>query len=69
MEPQRLRRPLLARAVADNIAEEPYVSLTQVRQELVFARQWQVIDAPSGSVEEVAQEIISFLKSFKLPKE
>ena len=74
IEPERLRRLRLSRTKVGRIPEEPYASLGQIRQELVFARHlcadhgWQMIDATSGSVEEVTQEIILVLKSSGVSK-
>jgi [pyruvate, water dikinase]-phosphate phosphotransferase / [pyruvate, water dikinase] kinase len=74
IEPERLRRLRLSRALVGRIPEEPYASIAQIREELVFARhlcsdhQWQEVDATSGSVEEVTQEILSVLKVLGLSK-
>jgi len=65
--PQRLLELRLARAEAENIPEEPYASLRQIRSELIFSRQlshdrgWREVDVTGRSVEEVAHEIIMLL--------
>ncbi len=67
MMPDRLLELRRTRADAFNIPEEPYASLTHIRQELIHARQlcrdrgWQQIEVTGKSVEEAARQIVMLL--------
>ncbi len=74
MMPDRLLELRRSRADVFNIPEEPYASLTHVRQELIHARRlcrdhgWQQIDVTGKSVEEAARQIIMLLPAGKRPR-
>ncbi len=69
MMPERLQELRRTRAESFNIPEEPYASLTHVRQELIHARKlcrehdWQQIEVTGKSVEEAARQIVMLLPS------
>lgn len=67
MMPDRLLELRRTRADAFNIPEEPYASLTHIRQELIHARRlccdygWRQIDVTGISVEEASRQVIMLL--------
>ena len=68
MAPEKLQQLRRSRAEEESIPLHPYASLEQIRAELAYVddlcrkHQWQRIDATGKSVEEVAREIIGWLK-------
>jgi [pyruvate, water dikinase]-phosphate phosphotransferase / [pyruvate, water dikinase] kinase len=67
MTPNRLLELRRTRADTFNIPEEPYASLTHIRQELIHARRlcqdygWRQLEVTGQSVEEVARQVITLL--------
>ena len=67
--PHQLQQMRRTRADVEGIPHEAYVSLDEIRREILYAqhlcltRRWQSIDVTGKSVEEVSREIIGLLRA------